>query len=223
MDSAPEPVGRRQLITELGNLFEQNHWTDRDNLALAIARCAGESGILDAHAAAALADSAFLARNHASREELEQALAPLFAGRVPLDPRLDPPPAVTEVHNTTNNNSLTVNGDGNDLSGSFNFGGTQVNITAASSPSELLGAVGALVTDALTSGISESNLHGLASLIESRDDLTTPQLQTAATEAIAAAKPSLGRLAQFRNSLAASVTSGVLVHALILAAEAIPT
>ena len=211
MSDQSQAIGARALIRELGDCFEGHGWRDDENLALAIAEQARAAGALDADAAAS-ASGSFLTRNGIDRSQLYEAIVSVFAGRHLLPAESDYPATI--------NNSFEIHGDGNVIS-NVNLGGQQYNLTSESSADEVIGAVRALIREALDSGLSDSMLAGLGRYVESRPDIDQAQVEVATREVIAETAPEPGKLARLRDAIAASTASGLLVHGISAALGAI--
>jgi hypothetical protein len=219
------PITEPELVRALGDEFESRDWDPRSDLPLHITTNARRRGSLDIDAAVALGVPDYLEANQISERQLRTAVTSVFRGREL---------SITNKEVTVVNNHLEFNGDnlvlsgivavGSTVTGSSAGGGGKVNIEIndQSGAPEVLQAVTALVTDALSTGYDEQKLLVLASVIEKREDLDQREIESAVGDAIQAADPAPSKLVELKKSVASSVISGILVHAIIAAIGAAP-
>ncbi|HXE98740.1 MAG TPA: hypothetical protein VN458_00170 [Solirubrobacterales bacterium] len=209
--AGPEKTTPQHLLRVIVDEFEERGWRYLNGLPARIATQCQERGALDARAAAELADSRFLARNHTDRASLQEALVRAFANRV----LKEPPPLMNQ-----NNINITVNGDRNTF-GDVTQIGQEIKLSLESPKTEILDAVAGLVRRGLDGQFSKADLDDLAALVETRGDIDQAEIETVVGEVVEAEQPEPGKLATFRKDVLTGATTTLVVQG-ILAVLGIP-
>ena len=206
-----EQIDSRELVRAVGAEFDRQGWSDPDDLALAITKAAVTAERLDPDKASELAAPSFLEVNGIDRGDLRAAVRRVFAGRVLVEEARPGPTFVDQ--------SVTI-GDNNTISGAINAGGNQLVLTNNTPASEVLSALGSFVGSAIENGFAAREVELLGQVAES-SGLSQEQLEEAVRAGIEAAAPAPGRLAKFRDAVAAGATTNLVVQAIVAAAGAL--
>lgn len=206
-----EPITSRELVRVIAADFDRRGWGDRDGLALAIASQAEREQRLDSSSAVARAPQSFFSENGTSAGALGAALKEIFAARTLVDADRPGPTFVDQ--------SVTI-GDNNSISGDINAGGNQVHLSNHTSPAELLSSFEKFVGIAASEGFAPRELELLDRLLAAQD-LDSGDVEAAARTGIEASAAEPGRLAKFRDTVAASASSGLAVQGILAALGAL--
>jgi hypothetical protein len=200
------------LNTALAEEFDRQGWEYDLTLGTQLVSLVEERGRVDSGALSREVPAAFLHRNRTTRENVAAAIERAIGGRTPIPV----PPPVSPVSIISHGDTYQLNIDHSQISGSsFNLGsGTLINIDAGAEKDDLLTALGALVSAALSGDWNSGAAQAIGQAIEQQGELTVAEARAAVLEAGQGQDLDRSRISELIEKVAVSGVGNFLSTAL---------
>jgi hypothetical protein len=201
MEATPAELQRR-IAAE----FDKQGWEYALGIGPDLVALTEGRGPIDAETVAAAVPQEFLQNNGTRREDVAAAIQRAIGG---LSVRRDT--VATSLVINDNRYQVNLEAGSRIVASNINVGdGTQLNIDASATKSDVLSGVEVLLRAGLNGKLNVEAARELGELINGRSDISLEDIQRVTVDVVEAEKPKMERLKEFLNEIAIQALGGAM-------------